>query len=201
MQNLGAELRAYRSRTGIKQEALAAQLQISQAFVSRLEAGRIEPGSKILLRIRNLLDNPGNRPVLDHVLTSVRRSPHVICVIQPQGDNMRYVALSEGFINHPQFAPTAEGQVFRKQASEDGARLVSSIIDSGAFDGDVESIDVMWKAEIDGFENYWCSINTPIRAGENDWYLHCAMNQIEAGEFAHRLEARDGRLLIVRRFQ
>lgn len=201
MRNLGAELRAYRSRTGIKQEALAAQLQISQAFVSRLEAGRTEPGDRILLRIRNLLDNPGNRPVLDHVLTGVRRSPHVICVIQPEGNNMRYVALSQGFSNHPQFASTEEGGTFRKHASEDGARLISVIIDSGAFSGDVESIDVMWKAEIDGFENYWCSINTPIRAGENDWYLHCAMNQIEAGEFARRLEERDGRLLIVRHFQ
>lgn len=200
MTDWAGELRAYRSRTGIKQEALAAQLKISQAFVSRLEAGRVEPRDDVLLRIRSLVENPGNRPVLDHVLMSVRRSPHVICVIQPGAENFRYVALSRGFLRHPQFATAAEGQEFRKEAAPDGTALIGRILRSGAFEGDVASIDVIWRAEIDGFRNFWQSINTPMRAGDGGWYLHCAMSQLNDVEFG-ALQAQRDTDVVVHRFQ
>ena len=45
------QLRKYRSQEGIKQKELATRLGISQAFVSRLEAGQSEPGEALATQI------------------------------------------------------------------------------------------------------------------------------------------------------
>lgn len=192
----GEELRAYRARTGVKQEGLATQLKISQAFVSRLESGRVEPNAELSLRIRALLAHPGNRSVLDHVLASVRLNPQVICVIEPTADNMRYVALSAGFRAHPQFVASEEGGVFRTEAAEDGVELIRQISQSGAFSGRVESIDVLWTARIDGGTYYWNAINTPIRLEPDRWLMHCAMSELTAREFDTRKAARTEPVLV-----
>ena len=66
------ELRSYRARNGLKQESLADLLQISQAYVSRLESGKAEPKDGLELKIRSLISKPAQMDVLDFVLNAVR---------------------------------------------------------------------------------------------------------------------------------
>ena len=143
--NWGTELRAFRARTGLKQEALADLLRISQAYVSRLEAGRTEPKPGLENRIRALMADRSHRDVLDFVLSSIRVSPQISCIIQPTEDNVRYVALSQGFRRHPQFAAVQEGLEVRREAAADGHRLVREILASGAFHGEVKALDAKWS--------------------------------------------------------
>lgn len=194
--NWSSELRAFRSRTGLKQEALADLLKISQAYVSRLEAGRTEPKPGLENRIRALMSDRSHRDVLDFVLSSVRVSPQISCVIQPTDGNVRYVALSNGFRDHPQFAGVQEGLEVRREASPDGHRLVREILACGAFSGQVRSVDAVWQATIDGQTYYWRSVNTPVRANDGVWYLLCAMTQLSEDEHEKRMAQRETQLVI-----
>ena len=194
--NWSSELRAFRSRTGLKQEALADLLKISQAYVSRLEAGRTEPKPGLENRIRALMSDRSHRDVLDFVLSSVRVSPQISCVIQPTKDNVRYVALSNGFRGHPQFAGVEEGLEVRREASPDGHRLVREILACGAFSGQVRSVDAVWQATIEEQTYYWRSVNTPVRANDGIWYLLCAMTQLSQDEHDERMAQRETQLVI-----
>lgn len=194
--NWSSELRAFRSRTGLKQEALAGLLKISQAYVSRLEAGRTEPKPGLENRICALMSDRSHRDVLDFVLSSVRVSPQISCVIQPTKDNVRYVALSKGLRNHPQFFGVEEGLEIRRDASPDGHRLVREILSCGAFSGQVRSVDAVWNATIDDQTYFWRSVNTPVRANDGIWYLLCAMTQLSEDEHNERMAHREAQLII-----
>lgn len=194
--NWSNELRAFRARTGLKQETLADLLKISQAYVSRLEAGRTEPKPGLENRIRALMSDRSHRDVIDFVLASVRVSPQIICVIQPSYDNVRYVALSNGFRNHPQFSGVTEGLEVKRDAFEHGHRIVRDILNCGVFNGKVRSVDVVWTNVLDGQVQYWRAINTPVRAKDGDWYLMCAMTQLNEDEYAERLTHREDPLIV-----
>jgi transcriptional regulator with XRE-family HTH domain len=186
----GAELRDFRGRTGLKQEALAAHLGISQAFVSRLENGQTAPETGLAARIRALVTDPAGRSVFDYVLDIVRCSPHVQCVIEPQHDGIAYVALSVGFRHHSKFNLIREGMPVQAEASPEGQSLIRHILESGAFSGEVESLDVLWRVDRQDQATFWRAIITPIRAGNDVWYLHCSMFELSKPDFYQRLEER-----------
>lgn len=192
----GRTLRDYRARSGTNQQSLASQLGISQPQVSRIEAGTACPRDDVISAIRNLIARPDNRSPFDGLITAIRFSPHVICLLQPAGDNVRYVALSRGFREHPQFRTVEIGQTVRKQASRNGAALLMKTIDSGVFDGEITAIDAIWEAERDGCTNYWHGITTPIRSSNGGWYLHCAMEQLDASRFEELAASRDEALIL-----
>lgn len=180
----GKALRDYRARTGLNQQGLAAQLGISQPQISRIEAGSARLADDVASAVRALIQKPGNRGLFDGLLTTIQFCPHVACLVQPAGDDIRYVALSRGFREHPQFRAIEIGQLVRKQASRNGEALVLATIGSGIFDGDVTSINAIWKAEVDDQLNHWQGVMTPIRASGGGWYLHCAMKPLSPAQFA-----------------
>ncbi|WP_323760632.1 hypothetical protein [Maricaulis sp.] len=143
-----------------------------------------------------MIHKPGNRSLFDGLLTTIQFSPHVACLVQPEGDDIRYVALSRGFREHPQFRTIEVGQVVRKAASRNGEALVLATIGSGVFDGEVTRIDAIWEAEIDNQLNHWHGVMTPIRSNGGGWYLHCAMQPLSAGEFAGMSSNRPGPLVV-----
>lgn len=80
--SLGPSLRRWRVLNRVKQEALAHELGVSQARVSRWESGRIQPEGPHLLKIVQLLrarpESAADRALLD----LVRRSSdpvHLVC--------------------------------------------------------------------------------------------------------------------------
>ncbi|OLF80716.1 hypothetical protein AWH62_14545 [Maricaulis sp. W15] len=192
----GKSLRAYRARLGINQQRLADQIGVSQPQVSRIEAGAAAPRDDVASAIRALLERPDNRSLFDGLMTAIQFCPHVVCLVQAADDNMRYVALSRGFREHPQFRTIEVGQTVRKEASRNGETLVLDMMASGIFDGDVTAIDAVWEAEIDRHRYQWQGIMTPIRSGEGGWYLHCAMKALDAGTFARRMAARDRPMIV-----
>jgi len=187
----GKALRDFRARTRVNQKNLAEQLGISQPQVSRIEAGTATPHPDILSSIRALIERPGNRSLFDGFLTTIRFNPHVACLVQPDIDTVRYVALSQGFREHPQFRQIDVGQTVRKAASRNGEALIMETLRSGIFDGEVLAIDALWKASIDEQVNYWHGILTPIRSDAGGWYVHCEMAPLAAAEYQTKLQLRD----------
>ncbi|WP_291845539.1 helix-turn-helix transcriptional regulator [Maricaulis sp.] len=192
----GKALRAHRARTGINQQSLADQLGISQPQVSRIEAGTAEPRDDVTSAIRALLERPNNRSLFDGLMAAIQFSPHVICLVQLAGDNVRYVALSRGFREHPQFRRIEVGQTVRKDASRNGEVLLLDTIGSGIFDGEITAIDAVWITETDQHHNHWQGIMTPIRSAEGGWYLHCAMKALDADAYADLLANRETPLVL-----
>lgn len=192
----GKALRAFRARTGINQQSLAEQLGISQPQVSRFEAGTATPREAVISAIRALIERPDNRSLIDGLMTTIQFSPHVVCLVQPAGDNVRYVALSRGFREHPQFRKIEVGQTVRKEASQDGETLLLRAIGGGVFDGEITAIDAVWTAEVDHQTNHWQGIMTPIRSSDGGWYLHCAMKQLGPDTYSATLARRDGPMVL-----
>lgn len=184
------ELRTYRARNGLKQEALADLLQISQAYVSRLESGKTEPKDGLEHKIRSLIDNPAQRDVLDFVLNSVRVSPHIGCVLRSEDGQLSHVALSDGFRAHPQFRASKEGNTLSPDTVNEGERLIRELIETGAFHGEINCVEILWYSDHEGIRYYWDSVLTPIRAGQRSWYLYCAMAPLSEDEFQARFTHR-----------
>ena len=186
----GKALREFRAQTGINQQSLADQLGISQPQVSRIEAGTAIPHPDTISTIRALIERPDNRSLFDGFLTTIRFNPHVACLVQPDVDTVRYVALSQGFREHPQFRQIDVGQTVRKDASRNGEALIMETLQSGIFNGEVLAIDAIWKAEIDQHINFWHGILTPIRSGAGGWFVHCEMAPLGAADFDAELKRR-----------
>lgn len=183
-----------RARAGLTQHGLAERLGTSQAHISRMEAGHTLPRDDLAARIRAFRRAPDVRGVLDGILETVRSSPDVICVVRPDGAEVRYVALSDGFRRHPQFRTLAEGERVAAEGSREGPGLVDRLRRSGIFSGEVEAVETTWLAEVRGFRNHWYMLATPLRTDRGDRYLHCAMQHIDEDTHA-RLAAGWGGLL------
>lgn len=190
--NWGAELRAFRRRTGLKQEALADLLHVSQAYVSRIEGGSADPKSGLENRIRALLSDPSYLDVIDFALKGVRVSPLMTCIIRPDADDVRYVALSAGMRSHPRFTNVEEGDLVDTQISAQGRQLLSIIKDSGIFSGHVEAVDAIWHSEYEGVTDHWHGVYTPMRSRDGEWFLHVAIDRICAERFGELENGREG---------
>ncbi|MFS2316335.1 helix-turn-helix domain-containing protein [Maricaulis sp. D1M11] len=188
-------LRSFRTMASVNQVSLADMLGVSQAYVSRLEAGQVDPPEDIRLRIRRVLQDPAYQSVLDFVLTGVRRSPQIICVLALDGDRLVYRALSEGFRAHPQFQSLSENEPVEAGFVIDGEILTSDLLASGAFSGDLETMDAIWRAQREGVERAWRAINTPIRAENGLWLLHCQMSELPLDEY-ERLSKRRAPIIL-----
>ena len=177
-------VRTLRARTNMKQEAMAELLNVSQAFISRLESGHAEPRDELRARILELLDNPANRSVFDHVISHVKRSPDAIAVVRPVGDELEIVAVSEGFMKDEELMAYQQG-AFEEQKEE--ARIYSLIreaLSSGVFDGHIEYVEAIW---IGGFTDdrpvYRRGVATPLRGDDGAWYLHCSLVRLSEAQY------------------
>lgn len=87
-------LRAWRKAHGISQQALAERLNVSQAAVSRWEAGVDAPSLEVLGRIKVLLDPATVQAVsLEELFVREKNSLHVLFDL----DGARLLATSKGY--------------------------------------------------------------------------------------------------------
>jgi transcriptional regulator with XRE-family HTH domain len=180
----------------MKQEAMAELLNVSQAFISRLESGHAEPRDELRARILELLDNPANRSVFDHVIAHVKRSPDALAVVRPAQDELEIVAVSEGFMQDEELMAFQQG-AFETQKNE--ARIYSLIreaLSSGVFDGHIEYVEAIW---VGGFSDeepvYRRGVATPLRGDDGAWYLHCSLVRLSKEEYLALSASRDNEFI------
>lgn len=93
---LGEQLRAFRMRRRIKQEAVAADLGISQATVSRLESGVLHPAPGLVATIERLLSQPENLTAFDRWCQAVTSLNSLIAIVRMHPYNPQVVSVSAG---------------------------------------------------------------------------------------------------------
>lgn len=99
----GQKLRAFRRRNGLKQEAAASLLGVSQAYVSRMENGEAGPSPTVRRRLQLLSAQPEHRSIIDMVKAGVRHSPALTGLLRRDGSRIIVEEHSRAFYGagHP----------------------------------------------------------------------------------------------------
>ena len=181
--NWGKELRAFRQRTGLKQEAAAHLLGVSQAYVSRLENSTASPSSQLEIKLERLLQEPEHRPLFEHFRTTISHSPHLISMLAEMDGKIVVDTVSEALRDHgTPFQRLIPGQVL-ESANSDVIEILDAFLDLGAFSGRIASMQVTWTYNYDDEPvSHWRTTEIPVRDDNGRWYLHGAHVEITAEE-------------------
>ncbi|HCR67346.1 MULTISPECIES: helix-turn-helix domain-containing protein [Oceanicaulis] len=181
--NWGKELRAFRQRTGLKQEAAAHLLGVSQAYVSRLENSTASPSTQLETKLERLLQEPEHRPLFEHFRTTISHSPHLISMLAEVDGKVHVDTVSEALRDHgTPFHLLTPGEVLESKNS-DVIEILDAFLDLGAFSGRIASMQVTWTYENEGDPvSHWRTTEIPVRDDAGRWYLHGAHVQITAEE-------------------
>lgn len=194
----GAEVRNFRLRKKMKQEAVAAHLGVSQAYISRLEAGISAPTPDIVKRIEQLLETRENRPHFEHWLATLRYSNNLSTVLRNEGEHVALVEIGRGYqaFGAP-FSSLKPGDRVDVELGKKTGRRMRDLIDLGLFDGDVVCVKGLWAARGENGKFYCRSVNVPVRDDLGEWYVH-STNEILPRETFHEELARGIYPLVIR---
>ena len=191
--NWGKELRAFRQRTGLKQEAAAHLLGVSQAYVSRLENSTASPSSQLETKLERLLQEPEHRPLFEHFRTTISHSPHLISMLAEVDGKIIVDTVSEALRDYGMpFHLLTPGEVL-ESANSDVIEILDAFLDLGAFSGRIASMQVTWTYNNEGEPvSHWRTTEIPVRDDAGRWYLHGAHVEITAEQKAQLLRDWDG---------
>ncbi|WP_158291582.1 helix-turn-helix domain-containing protein [Marinicauda algicola] len=146
----------------MKQEAAADALGVSQAYISRLEAGGLEPSPEIAERIDSLLRPPEHRAHFDHWRVAIRHCPGFSTLIRQHDDHICLVEISRGLrrLGEP-FTSFNPGQRIGPDLGPDIARLLEEFAATGILEGTVGRVEDVWSFQADGKHFYFESVSTP----------------------------------------
>lgn len=187
----GARLRGFRQRTGLKQLALAEELGVSQAFLSRLETGTAHPSDALAARIATLLERPCNRLIFDDWRATVALSPGLSSLLARQQGAVRLCEFSAGFrAMGGAFETAREGDGLEGLLGEDADRQFAALTGAGAFDGEIAVSESTWSTSAaDGHEACFHSVSVPVRDDYGRWRLHSTHTPISAAQYRSRMAA------------
>ncbi|WP_429911974.1 helix-turn-helix domain-containing protein [Glycocaulis sp.] len=170
----GPALRALRLRSNMKQDDAASRLQVSQSYISRLENGVIEPSPDIVSRLRELLQNPVHRPLVDQLRAIVRHSPHAVALLAYRDGAVSVIEASSRYRQAvPPFEAYRPGMEIADSLGQAVSDIVREVLSCGAFEGEVACMERVWQAPVENELRYFHSVQTPVFTG-SDWLVHSA---------------------------
>ncbi|WP_375282847.1 helix-turn-helix domain-containing protein [Marinicauda pacifica] len=194
----GLRLRAFRMRSQIKQEALARLLDISQAYVSRLEAGAVIPSDELTDRIKTLLRQRKNRPLFDDWRATVRHSTALMSLIRKDEGDIRVVEISDALrAASPAFEHVTEGTSVTTLLAPDSHKLVEELDAEGAFDGTIARARILWSAGDLDAEACFEAINLPVRDDMGRWYIHSTHTKVSRTDYKRWLQSNAGADVVI----
>lgn len=191
----GEELKAFRQRSGLKQESAAHLLGVSQAYISRLENGAATPSADLEGRLDRLLTEPAHRPLYDHVRALVTYSPYYVSLISARDGQVVVEAASRTLVEQPPFRGLAVGEVLNLDLGDEVNGIVNDLIANGAFTGEIAFAEVVWTwpGSDEGEASHWKTVQVPLRKDGGDWVLHASNQEISSEEKAALVKAWGGR--------
>ncbi|MCH8491334.1 MAG: helix-turn-helix domain-containing protein [Oceanicaulis sp.] len=187
----GARLRAFRRRTGLKQLALAGELGVSQAFLSRIETGTSSPSDALAARIAALLERPCNRLIFDDWRATVALSPGLSSLLGRYQGAVRLCEFSAGFrAMGGAFETSRDGDGLEGLLGEDADRQFAVLTEAGAFNGEVAVSESTWST-LNAMGEPVCfhSVNVPVRDDYGRWRLHSTHAPISQTQYRNRIAA------------
>lgn len=194
----GTELRAFRQRTGMKQEAAAHLLGVSQAYISRLENGTAAPSEALASRLTRILKEPEHRPMFEHYRSTVTYSPHLVSMISERDGQIFVEAASQSLLEYgPPFHNVKVGQTMPIDMGAEAEEVIRNLMRVGAFAGEVAHVDVVWTyPRPEGGDQHWRIIQIPVRNDSGQWFLHVTNLPITAAEKAGAIQDWGGRMRV-----
>lgn len=187
--NYSELIQRFRSRSNLKQDAMAELLGVSQSTISRVESGALQPSAELRERLDRLLAEPANQPLFSRCRAVVQVSPVVCFLLGVRGGEVVLDAASESALAPG--GPWAEhhvGQPLHGAIGSDAMEHLRQLVSIGAFRGEVASINVLWVHDAGGADHLWRLVFVPVRDDLGDWFLHATAVRLSAREAA-RLEA------------
>lgn len=134
-----ARLRRYRFTHNIKQAALAADLGVTQAMVSRWESGAVVPSADMRARISQIFEaGQVSAPMIDW-RSHTAAQPGLAAVIDRNG---LIETASQGLLGLlGRKRAGVEGQRVDDVFTDDLPELFQTLLSSGFFDGELESVE------------------------------------------------------------
>lgn len=193
----GEELKAFRQRSGLKQDSAANLLGVSQAYVSRLENGAATPSAELEARLRRILTEPAHRPLYDHVRALVTYSPYFVSLISSRDGRIVVEAASRALTEQAPFQGLDVGAVMNVDLGDEANGLIVELIETGAFSGEIAYAEVVWTWPGRGaaLASHWRTVQAPLRKDGGAWALHASNVEISEAEKARLIEAWGGRLM------
>ncbi len=198
LENIAALLWQFRRRVGLKQEALAEHIGVSQGYYSRLESGRLLPSTVVYNRITALFASPVFEDAAVRWRKSVQHSYSPVSMIFGDGDTVRVLEVSQGFrAMGGVYARLRTGDVLENVLGEDFDRQASELRTMGAFDGELAMARIIWTSEASGSRQFMKSITTIFPDESYKYVLH---NQnVEISEQEYNSCSPDERITVLER--
>jgi len=180
----GEELKAFRQRSGLKQDSAAHLLGVSQAYISRLENGAATPSAELAERLHRLLTEPAHRPLYDHVRALVTYSPYFVSLISARDGRVLVEAASRALTEQPPFQGLQVGDALNIDLGAEANSILNGLIETGAFSGEIAFAEVVWTWPGGGSDapSHWKTIQVPLRKDGGDWVLHASNLEISEAD-------------------
>lgn len=186
----GLVLKKLRQRQNLKQEAAAALLGISQAYVSRLEQGYLQPSLAVQERITQLLEGPEARPAFEDWSRGLAISEGISSIICHRKGDVRLVEFSAGFRSlGGNFATIEHGMPLNGSIGKDADVQFARLEQLGLFEGALSAAESIWSTQEGGTERFMRSRSVPVRDELGEWNVFSTHNLISKTEYRARLKA------------
>jgi transcriptional regulator with XRE-family HTH domain len=186
MTNWPEVLRSFRHRNQLKQEAAASLLGVSQAYVSKVENGAVQPSAALLKRLAILIREPQHRPTLGLFKAAVRHAPALIALLGFR-DGMVIMEESSRAFNeagHPFDLVPRAGELKLSMVGESEQIAMAAIAATGAFQGKFGLIESVWTTAPVETEptRHFRTVFVPLRTDQGDWLLQATVSEISEAE-------------------
>lgn len=184
LDNIAVLLRQFRRRVGLKQEALAEHLCVSQGYYSRLENGRLSPSPEVHDRITALLSSSVFENVAVRWRKSVQHSYLPVSMIYADHGTVKLLEFSRGFRAMGGIYATGQtGEVLENVLGEDADRHFSELKALGAFDGALTLVRNIWATQGAEQNTFFKAVTTVLPDETYGFILHSQHSQISEREY------------------
>ncbi|MEA1942979.1 MAG: helix-turn-helix transcriptional regulator [Pseudomonadota bacterium] len=183
------KIKELRFLENLKQDALAQQLEVSQASISQWERGVSQPPPHIKAKLRHrLMVSPGER-MSAAMRTSVVESPNLCGLLSMRdGDVVVELLSHDSYGLFPLLTPADIGKPLRGKLGPDVDRLLDRLVGEGAFAGRVQHAKLSATARRNGLKASGIMTVTPVCAQESSCLLRCEVRLLGPGEDVPALE-------------
>lgn len=171
---------------------MADMLEISQAYYSRLEAGRHEPSWTLRRRIDALIRHHRYRPVFDQWRAAVRHATTCATIITLDAGTVRLVEISRGLrMLGGLYATIEPGAPLNNALGPDIERNIARFREVGAFDGAVVVMEHLWQGLGAAGRHCFRGVTSTARDDFGQWHLHSNHEPLDVASYERGIAAGD----------
>ena len=173
-------IRELRFLERLKQEALAAQLGVSQASVSQWERGMANPPEHIRARLAARLDALSRGRLLEAVRASVIDSPNVCGLFSLRDGEPIFEAQSDsGFEMFPGLTRDDIGTSVLGKLGPEVDAVHARLLEEGAYEGRIASAKVCSKVDTPDGAFLFVTTHTPFVVEDGRWVLRSEVRMLD----------------------